>query len=386
MESSTEELRFSLSEEGFDRSQLPADCGEPGSDSFRLAVSAFFQRAYRSRGGRIDVAFTEGRIDLHWSGMQDQQDVLERSMGLIEQDRRQEALSLLETLLQLEPDNEEALYNLGLLCSDAGDLERAAQLLERCVAIDPAYGNAWAALGMVGLRANTPEQARPALERAVELEPRNPYALRAYGTLLLMQDEPKEAVAVLRRAQEVAAADPTTLLTLAQALIAADLSAHAAEADQLLRQVLQLVPRGEIAEKARRASRRIADHNLRRSQGDGLGPAVVDGLLRALRTYDTLSPKQRQAVLVEVEVAEREGQLVDAGAEMAPSSSRAAASETRSSACLLASLRIWQPRWTPPVWRSCWSLSWWSASPPWRMGALMAEPLDQLEEALVAGL
>ncbi len=89
-------------------------------------------------------------------------------------------------------------------------------------------------------------------------------------------------------------------LTLAQALIAADLSAHAAEADQLLGQVLQLVPRGEIAEKARRASRRIADHNLRRSQGDGLRSAVVDGLLHAMRIYEALSPAQRQAVLVEV--------------------------------------------------------------------------------------
>lgn len=300
MEISAEELKFSLSEEGFDRSQLPAGCGAVGSDSFRLAVTEFFRRAYRSRGGRVEVAFTDGRIDLHWSGVQDQQDVLERALALIEQERRPEARSLLETLLQLEPDNEEALYNLGLLCSDAGDLERAAELLERCVAIDPVHGNAWVALGMVGLRANRPERARPALEKAVELEPRNPHALRAYGTLLLMQDEPREAVVVLRRAQAVAASDPTTLLTLAQALIAADLSAHAAEADQLLGQVLQLVPRGEIAEKARRASRRIADHNLRRSQGDGLRPAVVDGLLRALRTYDTLSPKQRQAVLVEV--------------------------------------------------------------------------------------
>lgn len=69
---------------------------------------------------------------------------------------------------------------------------------------------------------------------------------------------------------------------------------------KLLGQVLQLVPRGEIAEKARRASRRIADHNLRRSQGDGLRPAVVDGLLRALRIYEALRPAQRQAVLVAV--------------------------------------------------------------------------------------
>lgn len=244
MESSAEELKFSLSEEGFDRSQLPAGCGEPGSSSFRQAVTAFFQRAYRSRGGRVDVAFNEGRIDVHWSGSEEQQDVLERALALIAQDRRPEARGLLETLLQLEPGNAEALYNLGLLCSDAGDLEQAGELLERCVASDPAHTNAWVALGMVGLRASAPEQARPALEKALELEPTTPYALRAYGSLLLMQDEPKEAVVVLRRAEAAAPTDPVTLLTLAQALIAADLDAHAAEADGLLRRTLELTPRG----------------------------------------------------------------------------------------------------------------------------------------------
>ena len=48
------------------------------------------------------------------------------------------------------------------------------------------------------------------------------------------------------------------------------------------------------------ALRRIADHNLRRIQGDALRPAVVDGLLQALRIYKALSPAKRQAVLVEV--------------------------------------------------------------------------------------
>jgi tetratricopeptide (TPR) repeat protein len=307
MESSAEELRFSLPEEGFDRSQLPAGTGEPGTDSFRQAVTAFFQRAYRSRGGRLDVAFSQGRIDVHWSGAEEQQDVLQRALALIEQDRRPEARQLLETLLQLEPANPEALYNLGLLCSDAGELEHAAELLERCLALDPAHANAWVALGMAALRGAAPERARPALEKAVELEPGNPDALRAYGTLLLMQNEPREAVAVLRRAQAAAPGDPVVLLTLAQTLIAADLDAHAAEADQLLRRVLELVPRGEIAEKARRASQRIADYNLSRSQGEGLRPAVVDGLRQALQIYAGLNPEQRQAVLVEVSAIGEKG-------------------------------------------------------------------------------
>jgi hypothetical protein len=100
---------------------------------------------------------------------------------------------------------------------------------------------------------------------------------------------------LLQRALAAGPADPTTLLTLAQALIEADPDAHAGEADQLLSQVLQLVPRGEIADKARRASMRIAGHNLRRSQGNGLRQVVLE----ALRTYASLTAEQRKAVLME---------------------------------------------------------------------------------------
>lgn len=111
--------------------------------------------------------------------------------------------------------------------------------------------------------------------------------------------------------QAAAPADPTTLLTLAQALIEADLDAHAGEADQLLSQVLQLVPRGEIAEKARRASMRIAEHNLRRSQGEGLRPAVVAAVSEALRTYAQLSQAQRKAVLMEAATIGEKGLAVN---------------------------------------------------------------------------
>lgn len=75
--------------------------------------------------------------------------------------------------------------NLGLLCSDTGELERAAEVLERCVVSDPAHANPWVALEMAGLRASAPDRARSAQERALELEPANPYALRPYGSLQL---------------------------------------------------------------------------------------------------------------------------------------------------------------------------------------------------------
>lgn len=303
----TDELRFRVEEAGFDVAQLPPEARQRGTKAFRDAVTAFFRSAYRGRGGRVEVAFEDGQIAVHWSGDAEQQDALQRALDLIEQNRRPEARTLLESLLLLEPEHDEALYNLGLLCSDAGELERAGDLLQRAVAITPNDPNAWVALGVARLRGYQNEQARPALEKAVELGPGNPFALRAYGALLLLQEQAQDAVEVLRRALAAGPADPTTALTLAQALLEDDIATHAAEAEGLLQQVLLVSPRGELAEQAQRASRRIADHNLRRSQGEGLRPAVVEGLLAALRTYETLSADQRQAVFVEVSALGEKG-------------------------------------------------------------------------------
>ena len=171
-----EELSFSLDPESFDTGLLPAEARERGSQAFQDAVRRYFQQAYRRRGGRVDVAFHAGRIEVSWSGQAEQQDALSRAVALLEQGRRDEARPLLETLIQLEPGNSEALYNLGLLCSDAGELERARELLQRCVAADPATTNAWVALGVAALRGGDIPAALPPLERAVEQEPANPFA------------------------------------------------------------------------------------------------------------------------------------------------------------------------------------------------------------------
>ncbi len=83
----------------------------------------------------MEVAFEDGQIAGHWSGDVEQEDALQRVLALIEQDRRSEATTMLESLLLLEPEHDEALYNLGLRCSDAGELERACDLLQRAVAL-----------------------------------------------------------------------------------------------------------------------------------------------------------------------------------------------------------------------------------------------------------
>ncbi len=102
--------------------------------------------------------------------------------------RYDEAIPLLRTRLQLEPEHVESLYNLGMVYSDRMQLPEARQLLSRAVELDPGHAYGQVALGIAALRDNDPEAAQGPLEKAVVLQPRNPFALRTLGQLLLMKD------------------------------------------------------------------------------------------------------------------------------------------------------------------------------------------------------
>ena len=154
--------------------------------------------------------------------------------SLLQQRRFSQARPLLETLLQLQPEHPEALYNLSVLASEEGKPEEARLLLR-----DKA-------------------EARQALEAAIELEPQNSFALRSLGRLLVIAEAFAAGVARFRQALALAPGDLITTVNLAQALLELDPDEHRDEADRLLQQVIEAQTYGELANKAKdlRGSRR----------------------------------------------------------------------------------------------------------------------------------
>ena len=59
-------IRFSVPEDSFDLSLLPEAARQRGSEAFREAVTRYYKDAYREAGGRVDVAFSEGLIEVAW--------------------------------------------------------------------------------------------------------------------------------------------------------------------------------------------------------------------------------------------------------------------------------------------------------------------------------
>ena len=226
-------IRFSVPEAGFDLSLLPEAARQRGSQAFREAVTAYYKDAYREAGGRVDVGFSEGAIEVNWEPQAGQVPASATITAHLEAGRYEEAIPLLLTRLQLEPGHVESLYNLGMVYSDQMKLKEARELLGRAVELDSADANAQVALGVAALRDNDPAAAQGPLEKAVGLQPRNPFALRTLGQLHLMKGDAPAALPHLRAAAAVAEKDPINLFTYAQCLLAIEGESHEEEADDL---------------------------------------------------------------------------------------------------------------------------------------------------------
>ena len=111
-------IRFSVPQAGFDLTLLPEAGRQRGSQAFQEALTAYYKDAYREAGGRVDVGFSEGQIEVYWEPQSGQLPASASIAAHLEAGRYDEAIPLLRTRLQLEPDHVESLYNLGMVYSD----------------------------------------------------------------------------------------------------------------------------------------------------------------------------------------------------------------------------------------------------------------------------
>jgi Flp pilus assembly protein TadD len=304
-------IRFSVPEAEFDLSLLPEAARERGSQAFRDAVTLYFKDAYREAGGRVDVVFAAGAIEVNWEPQSGQVPASATITAHLEAGRYDQAIPLLRTRLQLEPDHVESLYNLGMVCSDRHELKEARKLLSRAVELDPSHVNAHVALGVAALRDQDTAAARAPLEKAVVLEPANPFARRTLGQLLLMEDEPAAALPHLRAAAEVASDDPINLFTYAQALLAIEGESHVNEADALFKQALRLAPVGALAEKIKNQQRKLADRVMRANAQGMPRMDAVEYLISALEAYRALELEGQKQLLAEVVALSQKGLAIN---------------------------------------------------------------------------
>jgi tetratricopeptide (TPR) repeat protein len=84
-----------------------------------------------------------------------------------------DAIPLLWTLHRESPGDTDVLFNLGVACSEVGQLEKAIAILQRLIELDPHHVHGLVALGVAFVRAEQYSRGEDLLRRALRLEPRN---------------------------------------------------------------------------------------------------------------------------------------------------------------------------------------------------------------------
>ncbi|TBW54335.1 tetratricopeptide repeat protein [Marinobacter halodurans] len=96
--------------------------------------------------------------------------------------------------LELEPDNAESFYKIGVLNLRKQELTKALTAFQMAAKNDPNHAGALEGMGLVLMQMRQPERARILLERAIELDPKRGQSHNALGILADLRGDFDEAV------------------------------------------------------------------------------------------------------------------------------------------------------------------------------------------------
>src|SRR3954453_9500 len=142
-------------------------------------------------------------------------ETMERAMQALVAGDDARAEVLARSVLQVESDNPDANYALGLIAQRRGDLENAERLVRAAIAVEPAAFWYHAALAELRLAQHDPLGAVPPLQEAARLQPDSVAVVSALATLLGrlgLHDELRQTLKQLSALRPDAAAAQQRLL------------------------------------------------------------------------------------------------------------------------------------------------------------------------------
>ena len=182
-------------------------------------------RAYRDMGRSDDarIAFARGRLaaPLQWRDPRQAKKadyigrfggLMVHAQNLLEADRNEEALALLEPWRQRRGDDPALLSNLGWAYSNARQWDRAFEVLRHGLDIHP--DNYYLHFGIARLyrQSGDPKRALTHLEKAVSFGPAQAPAFEELGSLLAAEGRSDDALAAFAAAIRHGARNPEKLL------------------------------------------------------------------------------------------------------------------------------------------------------------------------------
>jgi tetratricopeptide (TPR) repeat protein len=155
-------------------------------------------------------------------------------VALLEQDKTQEGLALLERVLSRAPDFAQARVDLARAYRSAGRSAEARTEVRRVLEVQPHHHRAWLAYGDILVDLKQYDDARLAFERATLTDPQRERVQQA--TAALAADDRKQAEELFRAILREDASHPAALVGLGALALAAD---RPWDAERLLRHALR---------------------------------------------------------------------------------------------------------------------------------------------------
>ena len=103
----------------------------------------------------------------------------------------------LTALIEREPMNADAYFNLALVKGLQGEQDSEMAFLEKAIAADPEHSQALSVTGSIYLSESKLKKASEMFERALDTDPDNIIALTGYGSTLIREEEYEKAEAIL---------------------------------------------------------------------------------------------------------------------------------------------------------------------------------------------
>ncbi len=158
---------------------------------------------------------------------QDVDDLVFKGSALAFQGKVDEAARLFAQVVSLDPKNEFARNQLGLMCAKQQKFKKAQQAFAAVVKNSPdnIFARTW--LGVLLLNQGKVDAARKEFTTILSLDPNNANGYYFLGVMYAVDHDMAQAVTYLRKAQSVGSDDPETHFRLAQAFAGMGMQANA---------------------------------------------------------------------------------------------------------------------------------------------------------------
>ncbi|NCC24867.1 MAG: tetratricopeptide repeat protein [Deltaproteobacteria bacterium] len=158
---------------------------------------------------------------------QDVNDLLFSGSDLHYQGKLTEAARDFSKAVSMDPKNEFARNQLGLILAKEEKFEQAFEQFSAVAKMSPdnTFARTW--LGVLYLRQNAVDKAFQEFREILRLDPNNANAYYFIGVIYAVEHNFKQAVEYLRKAQKVGSDDPETHIRLAQAFAGLGMSYNA---------------------------------------------------------------------------------------------------------------------------------------------------------------